>query len=313
MLNPHQLFHIDRTISSFSSWGVTPDLKLKPEISGVGGSIYSTVDPAISGSYYGNMSGTSMASPQIAGAMAVLIQYLDENYPELSGAEQRRVAAALLMSTANPLFATDTLEYSPRAQGSGLADLVKATTTKAYLTGTSASEGRPKAEIGDNDSKDGIFNFSFEINNLTDEALTYTLDSSLLTESIYGDRFIAAAPYGLTTRVTFEGGNTVNVPANGRVTVNAEINLTDADKEYMNRFPNGIFVEGFVYAVPVSGSEAEQFSTAKKNRNTVSIPSGYSPTTHSSAQTRTSEPAEQEMHIMHFPTAIPSLKLITVC
>lgn len=109
-------------------------MKLKPEISGVGGSIYSTVDPAISGSYYGNMSGTSMASPQIAGAMAVLIQYLDENYPELSGAEQRRVAAALLMSTANPLFATDTLEYSPRAQGSGLADLVKATTTKAYLT-----------------------------------------------------------------------------------------------------------------------------------------------------------------------------------
>ena len=189
-----------------------------------------------------------MASPQIAGAMAVLIQYLDENYPELSGAEQRRVAAALLMSTANPLFATDTLEYSPRAQGSGLADLVKATTTKAYLTGTSASEGRPKAEIGDNDSKDGIFNFSFEINNLTDEVLTYTLDSSLLTESIYGDRFIAAAPYGLTTRVTFEGGNTVNVPANGRVTVNAEISLTDADKEYMNRFPNGIFVEGFVYA-----------------------------------------------------------------
>lgn len=120
--------------------------------------------------------------------------------------------------------------------------------------------------------------------------MTYTLDSSLLTESIYGDRFIAAAPYGLTTRVTFEGGNTVNVPANGRVTVNAEISLTDADKEYMNRFPNGIFVEGFVYAVPVAGSEAEQpvslvmpivgfygdWSAAdifdsEKNRNTVSI------------------------------------------
>ena len=178
------------------------------------------------------------------------------------------------MSTANPLFATDTLEYSPRAQGSGLADLVKATTTKAYLTGTSASEGRPKAEIGDNDSKDGIFNFSFEINNLTDEALTYTLDSSLLTESIYGDRFIAAAPYGLTTRVTFEGGNTVNVPANGRVTVNSEISLTDADKEYMNRFPNGIFVEGFVYAVPVSGSEAEQPVSFPRFRQTEAVRGG---------------------------------------
>ena len=32
--------------------GRYPDLKLKPEISGVGGSIYSATDPAISGGYY---------------------------------------------------------------------------------------------------------------------------------------------------------------------------------------------------------------------------------------------------------------------
>ena len=54
-----------------------------------------------------------MATPQITGAMAVLIEYLDKNYPDLTGAEQRKVAADLLMSTADPLMATSTLEYSP--------------------------------------------------------------------------------------------------------------------------------------------------------------------------------------------------------
>ena len=49
------LVHVSmgRAMSSFSSWGVTPDLKLKPEISGVGGGIYSTRDPEIAGSDYG--------------------------------------------------------------------------------------------------------------------------------------------------------------------------------------------------------------------------------------------------------------------
>ena len=62
------LVHVSmgRAMSSFSSWGVTPDLKLKPEISGVGGGIYSTRDPQIAGADYGEMSGTSMASPQVA-------------------------------------------------------------------------------------------------------------------------------------------------------------------------------------------------------------------------------------------------------
>ena len=66
-----KLFQLDTTLSDFSSWGVAPDLTLKPEIAGVGGSIYATRDPAIAGSNYGYMSGTSMACPQVAGAMAV--------------------------------------------------------------------------------------------------------------------------------------------------------------------------------------------------------------------------------------------------
>ena len=241
-----KVFKVPQTVSSFSSWGVTPDLKLKPEISGVGGSIYSAVDPAISGSYYGYMSGTSMATPQIAGAMAVLIQYLDEAFPNITGAEQRRMAANILMSTANPLMANDYLEYSPRAQGAGLADLLKATTTPAYLSNPAASEGRPKVEFGDDPERNGVFTFSFEIINISNETVSYTFDSSVLTETIVAGYFIGNAPYGLEAKVQLP--ELVEVPAGETVTVEATLTLTENDKAYLEQFPNGIYVEGYLYA-----------------------------------------------------------------
>ena len=51
------------TMSDFSSWGVPGSLELKPEITAPGGNIYSLQN----GGGYQNMSGTSMASPQVAG------------------------------------------------------------------------------------------------------------------------------------------------------------------------------------------------------------------------------------------------------
>ena len=63
-------------MSDFSSWGVTPDLKLKPEITGYGGSVYSTLQ----GGKYGLMSGTSMSSPYLAGVSSLIVQRLNNAY-----------------------------------------------------------------------------------------------------------------------------------------------------------------------------------------------------------------------------------------
>lgn len=54
------------SMSSFSSWGVPGSLPLKPEITAPGGSIYSVNGAIPGGKSYENMSGTSMAAPQMA-------------------------------------------------------------------------------------------------------------------------------------------------------------------------------------------------------------------------------------------------------
>ena len=205
----------DRTLSDFSSWGVTPDLKLKPEIAGVGGNIYSTRDPSIAGSNYGLMSGTSMATPQITGAMAVLMQYLRQNYPQYQEAELRQVAANLLMSTADPILDSNGLEVSPRGQGAGLANLVKATSSLAYLSNAQAYENRAKAELGDDDAKNGVYTFPFTINNMSGEKdLTYTFNASILTETVVtytNGTFIGHAPYALGASLTVAGATESNI------------------------------------------------------------------------------------------------------
>ncbi len=251
-----QIFKMDRMLNDFSSWGVTPDLKLKPEIAGVGGSIYSCYSPELSGYEYGYMSGTSMSAPQITGAMAVLKQYLNEKYPEITGAELRQLAANLLMSTAIPVMENDALETSPRGQGAGVADLINATTSPAYLSNPEASEGRPKVEFGDDPEMTGVYTFTFEIHNLTSEDLVYDITASVMTEQIAYGIFMAGSPYALEAELVVEGGNQVTVPGDGYTTVNASITLTESDREYLNQFPNGIYVEGFVYAAPVDGEGA---------------------------------------------------------
>ena len=73
--------------SSFSSWGPTPSLTLKPQISGVGGSVLSAKNNTTDG--YQVMSGTSMATPDVAGVTATILSYLksESKYKDLSKKE----------------------------------------------------------------------------------------------------------------------------------------------------------------------------------------------------------------------------------
>lgn len=244
--------NLDRAMSDFSSWGVTPDLKLRPEITGVGGNIYSARDTELSGSNYGNMSGTSMASPQVAGAITVLTQYLKENYSHAYSTEQelRQLAVNLLMSTTTQIMEVD-CEYSPRKQGAGLVNLNDAVSAGAYLSNPDTKEERPKAEMGDNDSKDGRFTFAFEITNMTSKEKRYRFASSVLTADVK-DGYMANydRPLQAEVKVSQNGisKDAVTVPANGSISLSAEIQLSPEDMKFINtNFENGNYVEGYLY------------------------------------------------------------------
>ena len=250
-------------MSDFSSWGPTPDLKIKPELTAHGGSILSSVP----GQGYDRISGTSMACPNIAGATALLRQYIIDRFPHLAkdtkenNQEITRIVNSLFMSTADIIINKNGLPYAIRKQGAGLASLDKAAATNAYII-TYDENGnamdKPKIELGDDPEKKGIYTLKFSVYNFGDTARTYEISTYVLTEGVsdtktnQGETTVTEEAYSLdgaqiTVSSKNASGNTITVGANQTVDVTVTITLSDSDKAYLNEsFENGMYVEGFV-------------------------------------------------------------------
>ena len=209
------------TMSSFSSWGVPGSLIMKPEITAPGGDILS-VNGA--NKAYGNtahdqyevMSGTSMASPQVAGMAAVLAQYVKEaGLEELTGLTARQLIQSLLMSTAIPMLDSTGSYYPVLQQGSGLGNVGAAIMADTYLMmGADATEsyadGKVKAELGDDPDKTGKYSFSFTINNLDDVDKLYNLSADFFIQAPTSDgydmyMYTATTLIGALTTFTVDG------------------------------------------------------------------------------------------------------------
>jgi subtilisin family serine protease len=184
---------VDRqdNIAPFSSVGPTVDGAAKPDVTAPGVGIvaaraaHGTIGtPA--GTGYVSMSGTSMATPHVAGAAAILAQ----QHPGMSGQQIKQI----LMISATP-----TPGLSPAQQGSGRVNLTKAITQK--LTNTSASVVFAQASWPHNDDKPVTKTITYQ------NAGTEPATVDLAVQS--------SAPSGMFTL----GSSRITVPAAGSASV----------------------------------------------------------------------------------------------
>ena len=247
-------------MSDFSSWGPTNDLRIKPEITAHGGEITS----AVVGGYAIN-SGTSMASPNMAGAVALLRQHVSENYG-LTGVALANRVNHLLMSTATIVYDENGLPYAVRKQGAGLGDIGKAINTDAFLYVENSS--KTKLELGDDPAKTGVYTMHFRVKNTSDKTKTYSLDVLAMTESVSIDNITVEEKAHMfeNAQKNFyvngqSVGNTLTLESGADVEITATLALSASDKQYMNEnFENGMYVEGFVVLKDTDSESAVDLS-----------------------------------------------------
>ena len=233
-------------MADFSSWGATPELTLKPEITAPGAGIYA----AVPGNSYESMDGTSMASPHVAGGMAIVQQALKAR-GITDAAERKHLTDTLLMSTAHIITNADGVPYSPRKQGAGLMSIANAVNTKGYIT--VEGQQRPKLELKDDPEKTGRYTMKFTVHNSGEENLYYDIKPIVLTDKAGTYTNGSNVDYTVTTETSTPLSHTFTTNCtNNRVLVEAgktadvTVIVTLTNPEEMAEFTNGAYVEGWV-------------------------------------------------------------------
>lgn len=226
-------------LSSFTSWGPTPNLDFSPQITGPGGNIYSTLN----NNSYGTMSGTSMSSPHVAGATALIVEALKKEGVKLEGRELVEFVKNSIINTAEVLYDTemyeeeDEMPYSPRRQGSGMIQAKNAIENRVLALGEDGKATVSLKEIGNTST------FNVTLTNYGDSDESYSLETPAGVLTTYNPGFGVAKYMAFDTVIdgatlTFDK-NEVTVPANGQVTITATLNIPETSE-------NNIFAEGFV-------------------------------------------------------------------
>ncbi len=234
------------TLYSKTSYGVSDDLELKPEITAPGGNISS----AYPDKKYATASGTSMAAPHITGAVAILNEYLDKIGSEVYGKDRVDLISNLIMSTAEIITQPDGdnagVPYTPRVQGAGLVNLDAAVKTPVILQGDNK-----KTKLSLKDGVTETVKIRFTVKNLTDESVTYdNVSADILTDGytlntsdnnyyVDGTKRLSVLEDTLPESLTID--------AYASVEMSAEIILnSDELSDNLKIYKNGFFIDGFI-------------------------------------------------------------------
>ena len=232
-------------ISSFSSWGVDSTLELKPEITAPGGYIYSSVPD----NKYAYLSGTSMASPHMAGVNALIRQYYStnpfiESFNNLSGKDKVNILENIAMNSAEIIRDENGVAISPRVQGAGLVNMKNIINSKVILTGNSGKAKLSLGEINDNN-----FEIKFDITNISSDTVVFDdIDIELTTDGYTENN----GDYYVGETVSFDYKNvtmpeTITINSGETYNFTASVELDEAFLEENKKiFESGFFIDGFV-------------------------------------------------------------------
>jgi subtilisin family serine protease len=229
-------------ISSFSSWGPSAELDLKPDVSAPGGNIRSTW-PVTQFGGHNVISGTSMASPHVAGAAALL----------LAAGKAPSQVATLLSNYAQPTLWNGNpglgIYESPLRDGAGLINVAKA------IAGTTTVSPR-KISLGEGLGGSQILTLT----NSGSTAVTYDLSQGIAIEpSVAAGWPFAFGFDAFDESVTFSQPS-VTVPAHGTATVTASIDVDPSTPDgdlyggYIQLTPHG---NGDTLTVPYAGYKGD--------------------------------------------------------
>lgn len=228
-----------------SAWGTTSDLRIAPTLTAPGGTILSA--SAGGDGLYEQLSGTSMAAPNAAGAYALVLEKLREE--GLTGGEAADLADALLCGSAQLMTDGEGVPLSPRRQGAGLIDLSAALGAETVVLD-------PLLELGE--SAGGQFTLRVRLRNLGEEPRELAVTAVVLTDdwTVEGEQaYSLLAPLALTDRVTLSGPDTVTVPGGGETTLTLTLTIPSAlRQELLAVYPNGFFTEGYLLFTDSGGT-----------------------------------------------------------
>lgn len=232
-------------ISGFSSFGMAADLSLKPDLGAPGGSIYSTI-PLENGGH-GQNSGTSMAAPHVAGAVALLLEADPDIAPDAVRPRLQNSATPSLWNGNPGLGFLDNVHR----QGAGLLDI-----EAAILADVDVVPG--KLSLGE--SQSGPRTERLTVTNRGNAAVTLDLTAvSALATGPKSQVSYPAVSYFLGQATVAFSSPTLNVPAGGSATVDVTVTAPAALSTLPDLSQYGGYVvmtaqgSGDEYRVPFAG------------------------------------------------------------